>query len=222
MHGSAICSESCLWPNWIHKRAMTGYSGYQKIRSYFDTTFEREAIMLSPGEYYVTNRDMALVTVLGSCVAACIRDRVTGFGGMNHFMLPENMSEADSPATTAARYGAYVMEMMINQLLKSGAKRSNLEAKLFGGGNVLHGFSMINAGERNVDFALQYLHKENIRVVASSLLDIYPRKIYFFPTSGRVMLAKLRHANSDITIEREVEYGSRLKYADIHGVVEYF
>ncbi len=201
---------------------MTRHSDYQKLRSYFDNTFDIEAIMLSPGEYYVTNRDMALVTVLGSCVAACIRDRTTGFGGMNHFMLPENTSEGGSPVATAVRYGAYVMEMTINQLLKNGAKRSNLEAKLFGGGDMSRGFALANASERNIVFALQYLQKENIRVVARSLRDIYPRKIYFFPASGRVMLKKLRHANNDITIKRETEYGSRLKYADIQGGVEFF
>jgi chemotaxis protein CheD len=181
-----------------------------------------EAIKLLPGEYYVTNRNMVLVTVLGSCVAACIRDRVTGIGGMNHFMLPDSRNEGDSPVAAPARYGAYAMEMMINQLLKSGAKRSNLEAKLFGGGNVLRGFTVTNVGERNVDFALEYLTNENIQVVAKSLLDIYPRKVYFFPASGKVMLKKLRHANNDTIIEREADYGSRLKHADIQGDVELF
>lgn len=204
---------------------MTDHSDFQEVLSpnrYFDNTFDMEAVKLLPGEYYVTNRNMVIVTVLGSCVAACIRDRVTGVGGMNHFMLPENKSEGDSPVATAARYGAYAMEMMINQLLKSGAKRSNLEAKLFGGGNVLRGFTVTNVGERNVDFALEYLKNESIRVVAKSLLDIYPRKVYFFPTSGKVMMKKLQHANNDTIIEREAEYGSRLKHADIQGDVELF
>jgi chemotaxis protein CheD len=179
-----------------------------------------EAIKLMPGEYYVTKRDMVLVTVLGSCVAACIRDRVTGVGGMNHFMLPDDKSE--SPVAAGARYGSYAMETMINQLLKAGAKRSNLEAKLFGGGNVLRGFTVTNIGERNVEFALEYLKKDNIRLVAKSLLDIYPRKIYFFPASGQVMLKKLLHPNNDTIIEREAEYGARLKHADIQGDIELF
>jgi chemotaxis protein CheD len=204
---------------------MTDHTDYQEVLSpnrYYDSTFDMEAIKLLPGEYYVTNRNMVLVTVLGSCVAACIRDRVTGIGGMNHFMLPDSRNEGDSPVAAPARYGAYAMEMMINQLLKSGAKRSNLEAKLFGGGNVLRGFTVTNVGERNVDFALEYLTNENIQVVAKSLLDIYPRKVYFFPASGKVMLKKLRHANNDTIIEREAEYGSRLKHADIQGDVELF
>jgi chemotaxis protein CheD len=204
---------------------MTDHSDFQEVLSpnrYFDTTFEMEAIKLLPGEYYVTGRDMVLVTVLGSCVAACIRDRVTGVGGMNHFMLPDDKREGDTPIATAARYGSYAMEMMINQLLKTGAKRANLEAKLFGGGNVLRGFTVTNVGQRNVDFALQYLQKEGIRVVGKSLLDIYPRKVYFFPASGRVMLKKLHHANNDTIIAREAEYGSRLKHADIQVDVEMF
>ena len=202
---------------------MTDHSDYQEVQSpnrYFDNTFNLEAIKLLPGEYFVTKRDMVLVTVLGSCVAACIRDRVTGIGGMNHFMLPDDKS--DSPVAAGARYGTYAMEMMINQILKAGAKRSNLEAKLFGGGNVLRGFTVTNVGERNVDFALEYLKRDNIRVVAKSLLDIYPRKIYFFPASGQVMLKKLRHPNNDTIIEREAEYGARLKQADIQGDVELF
>ena len=202
---------------------MTDHSDYQEVLSpnrYFDNTFGKEAVKLMPGEYYVTKRDMVLVTVLGSCVSACIRDRITGIGGMNHFMLPDDKN--DSPVAAAARYGVYAMEMMINQLLKAGALRRNLDAKLFGGGNVLRGFTVTNIGERNVNFAQQYLEKEKIRVVAESLLDIYPRKIYFFPTSGRVMLKKLRYPNNDTIIEREAEYSSRLKGADIQGDVELF
>jgi chemotaxis protein CheD len=202
---------------------MSDHSDYQEILSpnrYYDNTFEMEAIKLMPGEYFVTKREMVLVTVLGSCVSACIRDRITGVGGMNHFMLPDDKN--DSPVAAAARYGTYAMEMMINHLFKAGAQRSNLEAKLFGGGNVLRGFTVTNVGERNADFARKYLDQENIRVVAESLLDIYPRKIYFFPSSGKVMMKKLRYPNNDTIIEREAEYGARLKSADIQGDVELF
>jgi len=202
---------------------MTDNSEEQEILTpnrYYDKTFEMEAIKLLPGEYYVTNRNLLLVTVLGSCVAACIRDRVAGIGGMNHFMLPNDKN--DLPDALAARYGSYAMEMMINQLLKMGATRPNLEAKLFGGGNVLRGFTVTNLGERNAEFARNYLAKEGISVVAHSLLDIYPRKIYFFPATGRVMLKKLIHPYNDTIIEREAEYGSRLKYSDIEGEVDLF
>ena len=112
---------------------------------YYDRTFDRDAAKILPGEYYFTCKDMLIVTVLGSCVAACIRDRVTGIGGMNHFMLPAG-GDPDSPVSASMRYGTYAMEVLINELLKSGARRENLEAKVFGGGNVLAGFTSINVG----------------------------------------------------------------------------
>ena len=113
---------------------------------YFDSSFDIDAAKILPGEYYVTKRDMVLVTVLGSCVAACIRDRVSGIGGMNHFMLPDSNRDSNDPNSTSARYGTFAMEMMINQLIKMGARRENLVAKIFGGGNVMRGLTTANVG----------------------------------------------------------------------------
>ena len=174
---------------------------------------------LLPGEYYVTARDMVLVTVLGSCVAACIRDRFNGIGGMNHFMLP---GESDDLLSSSARYGACAMEKMINELIKMGARRSNLEAKLFGGGNVLHGFTVANVGERNAEFAINYLRNEKIAIVAQDMLGIYPRKVYFFPGSDKVLVKQLRNMHNDTIVEREQLYRSRIKVADVQGDVELF
>ncbi len=202
---------------------MTGNrAAFEEVLSpnlYFDKNFGVEAVKLLPGEYYVTARDMVLVTVLGSCVAACIRDRSSGIGGMNHFMLP---GESGDLLSSSARYGAYAMEKLINELLKMGARRGNLEAKLFGGGNVLRGFTVANVGERNAEFAIQYLRNEKIAVVAQDLLDIYPRKVYFFPESGRVRVKQLRNLHNDTIIEREQEYKSRIRVADMQGEVELF
>lgn len=189
---------------------------------YHDRDFNTDAAKILPGEYYVTRRDMVLVTVLGSCVAACIRDRVSGIGGMNHFMLPDGGSGDTDPTSTPARYGAYAMEMMINQLLKMGARRSNLEAKVFGGGSVLRSLVTNNIGTRNADFALDYLHTEGIAIVGQDLFDNYPRKVYFFPNSGRVLVKKLRTMHNETIIEREQAYRNRLKAADIQGDVELF
>ena len=91
---------------------------------YFDKHFQMQAAKILPGEYYATSRDMVLVTVLGSCVAACIRDRQSGVGGMNHFMLPESSQDADSMIGLPTRYGTYAMEMLINQVLKMGFRLS--------------------------------------------------------------------------------------------------
>lgn len=189
---------------------------------YYDRDFETDAAKILPGEYFVTKRDMVLVTVLGSCVAACIRDRVSGIGGMNHFMLPDDNRDSDDKNGVPARYGTYAMEMMINQLLKIGARRANLEAKIFGGGSVLSGFVTANVGARNAEFALAYLHTEGIHIAGQDLLDVFPRKVYFFPHSGRVLVKKLRKMHNETIVEREHAYSERLKAADIQGDVELF
>ncbi len=200
-------------------------SDYAEILSpnlYYDRYFDIDSVKIQPGEYYVTTRDMALVTVLGSCVAACIRDRKSGIGGMNHFLLPDSQSEAESPVKASMRYGAYAMEMMINQLLKLGASRTMLEAKVFGGGNVLSNFTSVNVGQRNAEFVLGYLQAESISLVAQDMLDVYSRKIYFFPRSGKVMMKKLHNLHNDTVVEREQEYVARLKISAMQGDVELF
>ena len=203
----------------IHKE-----DGFEEVSSptlYFDKSFNTDAVKILPGEYYVTGREMVLVTVLGSCVSACIRDRVKGIGGMNHFMLPGDQ-DSDGVVSASARYGAYAMEMMINELLKMGAKRGNLEAKVFGGASVLRGFKVGNVGERNVEFTIGYLSTEGIAIAAQDVLETHPRKIYFFPKSGKVLVKKLRVVHNNTIIEREQMYGTRLKTADVQGDVELF
>lgn len=197
---------------------------YEEVLSpnlYYDRNFEIEAVKILPGEYYVTTREMALVTVLGSCVAACIHDRTLGIGGMNHFMLP-NEKRDGGILSASMRYGTYAMEIMINELLKMGAKRGNLEAKVFGGGNVLRGFTVGNVGEANAAFVINYLRKENITVAAQDLLDIYPRKVYYFPRNGQVLVKQLRGVHNNTIIEREQAYSARLKMAVMQGDVELF
>ncbi|MBY0483775.1 chemoreceptor glutamine deamidase CheD [Nitrosomonas sp.] len=189
---------------------------------YFDKSFNSQAVKLLPGEYYVTDKDMLLVTVLGSCVAACIRDCYSGIGGMNHFMLPDGGGDAGSPLNASARYGTYAMEILINQLLKLGARRCNLEAKVFGGGNVLDGLTVANVGPRNADFVLKFLQTEKIRVVAKDLVDIYPRKVYFFPRNSKVMVKKLRNTHNTTISQREKDYRQRLRKVDSGGDIELF
>lgn len=189
---------------------------------YFDKSFNNQAVKLLPGEYYVTDKDLLLVTVLGSCVAACIRDCYSGIGGMNHFMLPDGGGDAGSPLNASARYGTYAMEILINQLLKLGARRGNLEAKVFGGGNVLDGLTVANVGQRNADFVLKFLQTEKIKVVAQDLVDIFPRKVYFFPKSSKVMVKKLRNIHNTTISQREKDYRQRLYKVDSGGDVELF
>ena len=197
-----------------------GYLEHLATNRYFDRTFECDAVKVLPGEYFVTTADILLVTVLGSCVTACIRDRDKGLGGMNHFMLPD--ASEGGMLSSSARYGAYAMEVLLNHLLKLGARRSSLEAKVFGGGKVLASLSQAQVGEKNAQFVLDYLNTERIPVVAQDLLDVYPRKVYFFPASGRVMMKKLVRVKNDTLIEREREYQARLRRDNVQGDVELF
>ncbi|MBU1691567.1 MAG: chemoreceptor glutamine deamidase CheD [Gammaproteobacteria bacterium] len=189
---------------------------------YYDRHFNMEAAKILPGEYYATTRDMLVVTVLGSCVSVCLRDKTNGIGGMNHFMLPHSDNDPQNPVSVSARYGTYAMEMLINHLIKLGAKRNNFEAKVFGGGNVLRGFTVSNVGARNADFALDFLCSEKIKIVAEDLLDIYPRKVYYFPKTGRALIKKLKSVHNNTIVDREKDYESRLDYAKMEGDVELF
>jgi chemotaxis protein CheD len=174
---------------------------------YRDRHFDIDAAKIGPGEYYITQRDMVIVTVLGSCVSACMRDPVAKVGGMNHFMLPDR--DTIGPLSASARYGAYAMEVLINQLFALGAKRERLEAKVFGAARVLPGMSDI--GKRNAEFALDYLKRESIRVVAEDLGHEEPCKIYFFPQTGRVLLKRLKSLRNDTIVQRERDYAERLE-----------
>jgi chemotaxis protein CheD len=197
-----------------------GFVEHLASNLYYDRNFEIEAVKVLPGEYYVTAADMAVVTVLGSCVSACIRDREKGIGGLNHFMLADGGN--DPIASASARYGGYAMEVLVNHLLKLGARRERLEAKVFGGGKVMASLAGTMVGERNASFVLKYLETEKIDVVSQDLLDIYPRKVYFFPKTGRVMVRKLVRLHNDTVARREKEYASRLVEAPISGDVELF
>jgi chemotaxis protein CheD len=187
---------------------------------YYDRTFDCDAAKILPGEYYFTGHDMLIVTVLGSCVSACIRDRATGLGGMNHFMLPDGGDSG--PVSASMRYGGYAMEVLINDLLKAGARREHLEAKVFGGGAVLRGFTAMNVGERNAAFVTQFLKTERIPVLAEDLNDIYPRKVYFFPRTGKVLVKKLMQTHNDTLAQRELDYARRLKVEPVGGEIDLF
>ena len=189
---------------------------------YYDRTFDCDAAKILPGEYFYTGKNMLIVTVLGSCVSACIRDRVTGLGGMNHFMLPDGGGDAGSPVSASMRYGSFAMEVLINDLLKAGARREHLEAKVFGGGAVLRGFTAMNVGERNAAFVTQFLKTERIPVLAEDLNDIYPRKVYFFPKTGKVLVKKLMQTQNDTLAKRELDYAKRLKVEPVGGEIDLF
>lgn len=188
---------------------------------YFDRHFQKEAVKILPGEYFVTGRDVLIVTVLGSCVSVCLYDEIAGVGGMNHFMLPDHHDEG-SVASASARYGSYAMEMLINNLLKAGAVRTRLQAKVFGAGRVLPGMHHTDIGARNAAFAQHYLAEERIPVRAQDLLDVYPRKVYFFPAEGRVLVKRIRSLHNDTIIQRELRYEAMLEKIKVEGTVDLF
>ena len=181
----------------------------------------RETVRIQPGEFFATDRDMSLVTVLGSCVAACVRDRESGIGGMNHFMLPRSRGPA-GPVSASARYGVNAMELLINELIRLGARRAKLEAKVFGGGNVLAGVTLLNVGEMNAQFVCDFLREEKIPVVASDLQGTVSRQVRYFPACGRAMVREIGRRDDFAILEGEVRYGERLRDLPLAGDVEFF
>jgi chemotaxis protein CheD len=173
-------------------------------RTYFDREFNKQAIKLLPNEYYVSRDDVVLTTVLGSCVAACIRDETAGVGGMNHFMLPDDESNgADRILSASMRYGCYALEVLINDLLKAGARRERLEAKVFGGGAVLANMTTLNIGDRNAEFVLRYLKTEEIRVAAQDLRGPHARRVSYFPHSGLALVRRLTRQDDQVSVARD-------------------
>jgi chemotaxis protein CheD len=184
---------------------------------FFDQHFKYAAVKVLPGEYYVSDEDVVIMTVLGSCIAACIWDSRLRIGGMNHFMLPEG------GADTSGRYGSYAMELLINELIKRGSTREYMQAKVFGGGAVISGMTSLNVGERNTQFVLDYLATERIPVVSKDVMDIYPRKVVFFPITGKAMVKRLAHAHPE-TLENQERQGvaTRLVQNNAGGTVDLF
>ncbi|GAB3736074.1 chemoreceptor glutamine deamidase CheD [Luteimonas pelagia] len=186
--------------------------------SYFDAALQTRAFRLLPAEYRTSAEPVALVTLLGSCVAACLYDPLLRVGGMNHFMLPDGEAGAGDGS---ARYGAHAMELLVNDLLKRGARRARLQAKVFGGGNVLRGFQD-PIGSRNARFVLDYLDAERIPVLAQDLGDIHPRKVAFFVQTGRTLVRRLPATRERALADEERAYRARLSRAPATGSVELF
>lgn len=166
---------------------------------YVDHHFQYDAVKVLPGEYFVSNEDLVIMTVLGSCIAACMWDGPAKVGGMNHFMLPEGEGMGGF-----GRYGSYAMELLINEMLKMGARRETMQAKIFGGAAVMAGFTTMNVGERNTKFVKDYLAMERIPVVSQDVMDVQPRKVCFFPVTGKALVKRLAiaHPESIVVAER--------------------
>ena len=197
---------------------------FETIARYWDPTHARHAAKILPGEFYVTTSDELIVTVLGSCVAACVRDPLGGVGGMNHFMLPTSATgirAGESPhAWLATRFGNFAMESLLNTVLTLGGRRDRLEVKLFGGGRVLEGLS--DVGRTNIEFAREYVRVEQLRTLAEDLGGIHPRKVYFDPRTGRANVRYLKVLTNDTITVREAALRARLDAAPTAGSVDLF
>lgn len=180
-----------------------------------------KAVRVLPGEAYVTARaEEIIVTVLGSCVAACIRNPATGFGGLNHFMLPESDSGIWNGASAALRYGNYAMEVLINEVLKSGCERRDLEIKLFGGADLTDGPTLI--GSSNVSFVLDYLNAEGLAIASADLGGCYGRRIHYNPSTGVVHRLLLGTATHPEFVDEEHSFRDRLAKTKVEGEVDLF
>jgi len=208
------CLTNCL-PDFSH------------VNHYWDKKRGQVIAKILPGEFYMTRDNVAIATTLGSCVSACIWDEHAGIGGMNHFMLPLTEKEAHEVdwgqrgmASDATRYGNFAMEHLINMILKSGGRKVNLRAKVFGGGKVLK--QMSDIGDKNISFVLQYLKEEGIKLEGSDLGSFYPRKILFEPSSGRAFVKTIDNLHNDTIVRRECDYRDRIDQSPVEGDVELF
>ena len=222
MVSSKIIRKNHLGP---HDKLPDCPVGLEHISRYWDKRHNAFAAKLLPGEFYVSTEKEIITTVLGSCISACIRDVKFGIGGMNHFMLPlgcEVEHSGKTHLTGATRYGNFAMEMLINEIIKAGGHKKYMEVKLFGGGHVLTSMSTIDIGKKNINFVHEYLEEENLEVVSEDTGDIYPRKVVYYPGSGRVMMKKLHNIHNETIREREESYRKRIDKQPVESDVELF
>lgn len=184
---------------------------FSHVRRMRDNRFPHEIASILPGEFFVSSEPMVVYTVLGSCISACIRDPIAEVGGMNHFMLPapKEHQSGDAWGGESTRYGSFAMEQLINGILKRGGLRQRLEVKLFGAGKIYEG--NIDVGARNTEWVLNYLKAEGFSITSSNLGDVYPRKVYYFTDSGRVLMKKIERIKNRTIYDRETEYQQHLR-----------
>ena len=196
--------------------------GFESVRRYRNSTGQIICKLL-PGDFYVTQHDEVLDTVLGSCVSACIRNPRLGVGGMNHFMLPRPSGHGNdtwgSVAGRATRYGSASMEQLINRILRIGGTRADLEVKIFGGGRVLS--SLIDVGNHNVEFVREFLRNEGLNVSSEDVGENCPRHVQYFPLTGRVRVKHLNSRHADIA-SHEQQYLTGLEKAPVAGEIDLF
>lgn len=178
-------------------------------------------VRVLPGDFHASAEPgLTIVTILGSCVAACIRNPKSGFGGLNHFMLPESDTEEWNGVGAAFRYGNFAMEALINEVLKSGCLRHELEVKLFGGASMYE--SATPVGRKNAAFAKHYLETERIPLAVADLGGDHGRRIHYCPSTGKVQRLVLRDREGTALISDEARYKIKLQNTSFGGDVDLF
>lgn len=177
-------------------------------------------VRLGTGACYVTDDDDILTTVLGSCVAACVHDPVRRIGGMNHFLLPFIEHELHEEEGQSTRYGVYAMELLVNEVMKAGGRRADLQVKVFGGAGLVSGGG--DSGRRNIDFVHQYLLTEGLQLVAADVGDMWPRRLEYHPRSGRARARRLQAVAAPRVSELERRYLRELERTSFEGDIELF
>lgn len=193
---------------------------FQDNKSYFDAREQVTVVKIFSGDWYVSSQSNEMIaTILGSCVSACVRDPVARVGGMNHFLLPGD-DNINSQASESARYGGFAMESLINGVLKAGGQKHRLEFKVFGGGNVIDNSSRI--GSKNAQFIRDFLRNEGFRIASEDLEGDHPRRLHYFPGSGKVMMRLLRRREDMIVVEEEARYSKQIIARPVEGDIELF
>ncbi len=176
----------------------------------YSENFKRNMIIIYPGEFYVSAQDV-IATVLGSCIAVCIKDKKTGIAGMNHFMLPGDVRSEDMFMSSSAKYGMFAMEQLINEMIKRNGSKRDFEAKVFGGGHVLN-FRKTdgNVPESNIEFVRAFLNMEQISIVKEDVGGYSGRKILYFPDTAKVLLKRLESTVDSKIIQAEQTYKTKI------------
>ena len=196
------------WPEFAH------------MNSYWDPVQNVEVVRILAGEYYATHRHEMITTVLGSCISVCVRDRAASIGGMNHFMLPVEREGRENTGlhglSADAAYGGYAMERLVNCILKyGGGRREQLEIKIFGGGRIMNG--MADIGLQNITFIRAYLRTEGLTMAAEDVGGDCPRRMAYFPITGKVLVKKLRNIRNETIIQQETAYLANLRREATQG-----
>ena len=200
------------------ERAPRALKGFESLRRYFDGAEGSWVVPVLPGDFYVTKSGEIITTVLGSCVSACIRDPESGLSGLNHFMLPNQLGSYH--AGEALRYGCYAVERLLNELVKYGARREDLEIKVFGGGKVIAGMSDI--GRKNIAFIHEYFETEGLQIAAEDTGGTCARRVRYYSDSGRVLIQRLQTTEASEVAQTETELQRHLSIAPPRGEVDLF